>query len=532
MLVPHKDGFRRVWMFPRSKRSIPPWQVSLILTLLNDHLRGYSWSGDQETQNKFCKALEGAGLKRAGEQYDRHSGGSRTYLAQLKSLGLLFQRGNNEIWTTLAGEKLTLGETPLEVMQTQLFRYQYPSAYSRSPYIRIHPDLKVKPFLFLLKLCCDPDLAGITYKEMMIPVIYGHNHNCYYLCKEKILHWRNAETKLPFIEDAKDVYTPRGANRAVQDALKDIGDIANTFKNVLVANCLLTEVDGKRHVVPPSMREKVSRELESMDLFIPFDGDSEEKFQRVYGRFDRRKDTRVLINKPADKEKVLGSQIITARFYEYCGNNVVTDIPDEFVENLHADLGFDRRQIVETITPILKRSLDVYEATYLNLSTGGTSAGISFEKATEKIFRDRLHFSTVHTGQKRRGGIGGYADILVIPLDDGKCGIIDTKASGQYALGAPDYRAMLNDYTKNYKEIDEARNRDLEFCAYIAGGFMDNIDERLVTLSREAHVPASAITAYDLLSLVKRNPPAEKQKEIRRSFSRSGLINYRLLEKI
>lgn len=89
-LVSHIDGFRRVWMFPRNIRKIHPAKISEILCLLQAESERSSWSGNQDLQNKFCKALELAGIKRPGDQYDSHSGGPRTYLAQL-GFARLFQ---------------------------------------------------------------------------------------------------------------------------------------------------------------------------------------------------------------------------------------------------------------------------------------------------------------------------------------------------------------------------------------------------------------------------------------------------------
>lgn len=77
--IEFNPNYRMIWMFPRNIRRISPWKIAQIVTLLKDAVTGTAWQGNQLVQNSFCKALEAAGLKRSGEQYDPHSGGPRTY---------------------------------------------------------------------------------------------------------------------------------------------------------------------------------------------------------------------------------------------------------------------------------------------------------------------------------------------------------------------------------------------------------------------------------------------------------------------
>ena len=123
--VKFDERYRMIWMFPRNIRRISPWKISQIVTILQDVVADSDWQGRQDIQNSFCKALESAGLKRPGEQYDPHSGGPRTYLAQLKCLGMLFQDTSNRILYTQAGEELATGNAPLPILQDLLLRHQY-----------------------------------------------------------------------------------------------------------------------------------------------------------------------------------------------------------------------------------------------------------------------------------------------------------------------------------------------------------------------------------------------------------------------
>ena len=147
-----------------------------------------TWAGNQTAQDAFTQSLEDIGLKRAGVQYDLHSGGARTYYSQLESLGLFFTREDGSMWLTIAGQDLVEGnDLPSEIMRTQLLNYQYPSMYSRVANVKIHTSIKVKPFLFVLELLLDPEIGHLTDFELTIPVVYGHNSRCLELCKTKIL---------------------------------------------------------------------------------------------------------------------------------------------------------------------------------------------------------------------------------------------------------------------------------------------------------------------------------------------------------
>ena len=69
-----------------------PLDTALILrALVVASELGTSWGGEQAHQNKFSKLLDDYGLKSGGEQRDKNSGGSRTYEAQMRSLGFLYK---------------------------------------------------------------------------------------------------------------------------------------------------------------------------------------------------------------------------------------------------------------------------------------------------------------------------------------------------------------------------------------------------------------------------------------------------------
>jgi hypothetical protein len=180
---------------------------------------------------------------------------------------------------------------------------------------------------------------------------------------------------------------------------------------------------------------------------------------------------------------------------------MVTGTPDDWIKEQERELGFTSDQIRAVIGPHLGQSISIFEQTYLDLSRGGSVAGLDFEKATAELFRQKLNIKATLTGQKKRAGVGGFADILLTPDEPDCCAIVDTKASGTYALGSADYHKMAGNYVKNVDEIAEGRR--LEFCGYVAGGFSPTIEGRLAALGRETGVPAMAITAKSLLTLAR-----------------------------
>ncbi len=295
-LVPHHDRYRRLWMFPRNKRRVDPWWLAQVVTLLLQQVRHLQWSGNRELQAEYCLGLEQVGLKRPGVQYDPNSGGPRTYLAQMQALGLVFSRENGQTFLTIAGEGLASGNPPLPIMRELILKHQYPSHYSGLPNVRIHPDIRVKPFVFILQLLSHPDIGSLTKEEIAVAVIYGHNHRCLDLCVEKILLLRGGASFEQVLDNpAEDLYTNRSRRATRAARIRDVLDIANTCKNYMQA-CNLIDVERvgpiHRTYFSEYIRPLYERAIENLDRFLPVH--SEESFQRRYGAIGRQRDTRHL----------------------------------------------------------------------------------------------------------------------------------------------------------------------------------------------------------------------------------------------
>ena len=517
--------YRMIWMFPRNIRKISPWKIAQIATIMRDVATDEDWAGRQDIQNSFCKALESAGLKRPGEQYDPHSGGPRTYLAQLKCLGVLFQDSARRILYTQAGEELATGNAPLPILQDLLLKHQYPSCYSNLAQIKMNPGIRVKPFLFVMRLLKHKDIGEMTVKELVIPVVYGHNVDCLDLCVEKILKYRQTDDLKSVIDNySVDLYTPRTSGNDIESRLNDVNDVANTMKNWMQAACLVDceTVDGVQRVsIAQSAVKKIDAALACEDHFIEYE--SEESFQRKYGCLYAEKDTRNL--RPVKEKSFPEKNIVLSQFFEYMGTHIPEGYPEDFVTAMKERLGIAEAITRQVIEPHLSKSLSFFESTYLDLASGGTSTALSFEKATAQILSAKLKFSTKLTGQLKRSGKGGYSDIFVVALDNIHCGIIDGKASPNYRLSSDDYYKMRANYIPNYRELTNGVPLKLEFCSYVAGGF-GNIAPSLKKLTAETGIGASALPAFELLRLAQVEDAGSKQSSVMNTLKTNKVLTF------
>ncbi|MCB1114210.1 MAG: hypothetical protein KDK62_05580, partial [Chlamydiia bacterium] len=314
----------------------------------------------------------------------------------------------------------------------------------------------------------------------------------------------------------------------VEASLKDIKDIANTVKNYLQSAQLIIEVDVDGRVgyeVDPDMNEFINQEVARGEFFT--NPEEEEYFQRRYGCLDRKKDIRTLKRYSGVKDKLTTiKDIIRADFVEFCGKNVVSGIPDDFLNQMIEFHGVSVNDVTEAIEPLLKKSLSFFEEKFLSLSKGEGSSN-DFEEVLTSIFQQKLFFKATNTSKRQRppGEIGGYGDILVVELGNECCGIIDAKASPRYSLSSDDYFKMLENYIPNYQELPEALGKKLEFCLYVAGGFnQTSIQNKLSAFSKTASVPVSAITARNLLALCETFTKSQDQVNIREVFKKGKLI--------
>lgn len=510
----HPDS-RRVWMFPRNIRDITPWKLYQIINVLMqcDDINQYSG----EEQKMMYRLLEDVGIKKKSDLRDKNPGGMRTYLAQLATLGLVYNDKERRTWQfTIAGEMMANNEgNPLEILQYQLLRHQYPSAYGVGPNVGIDPRMKVKPFMFLIQLLHDDRIGRyLTNEDAVIPVVYGHNDGCYEFVVEKILELRSKGDFSLVIENPElDFYTPKGSP---DKALGNMKDIANTAINYLKAASLVLEDHSsfrKTHYIFNSAYELLYQQFQGeKDDYIPISSKAESiSFQRAYGRYNRQKDNRNLSDSSHTKDSP-SEKFATFKYIEYLNDNLFSDDTASFVASM-AQYGIAQKDAMAAVNKLSGKKLSLQENTYLEYACSGGQKSDEFEKATTEIMV-KLGFDKarwIGRMTSKQNWRGNFPDVFIQRAGRSGCGMADTKATSSYSLGHSDMLKMKETYVKSNQEICPGSH--LIYFIYIAGGFAGRINESLEQLEKATGIKVSAIDAKGLLRLLERNWSPEQIEE-------------------
>ena len=540
MLVKHNNKFRHSWMIPRNIRRIDPHKIARILCLIEKNLTT-DWKGNINNQKKFTKLLEQNLIKKTGDQYDKNSGGARTYLNQLEKLGLVFVKDKN-YYLTIAGETILEGIEPKKIIQHNLLNLQYPSSYSRSKQCNLNPDIKIKPFLLIMNILEDREIRYLTSHEIVLITIFGHNFKCTELCKDKIKQLRKYEDSFkglveiltPFKEFMTSAKTK---NSTIEELIINHNDNANTFGNYLQATDLVSEVDKVGNKKAIKLNEeylKVYHEhLEIKNKFIKFD--SSEQFQRNFGRYHNNKDTRKIEKikeikgEIPEKDTIIKQHYFDTKIYEDASIN---SLNEKFYSDLNTMYGFKKSEINEVIEPLIQKNFEEIFKQIIKISVSGKKYALQFEKDLATIFKNYWGFFSHLTGQKKRYGEGGgaYSDIFLVTKNKKMCSLVDAKAIENYTLPNDDRLKMINSYAKNYKELESEfnyKNLTLDFILYVAGSINNNsqIEKNCKYVSKEINnIPVSAISSHDFVSLAKKYQGHNYQDEIRKIFCKTGVV--------
>jgi len=493
--------YRKIWMFPRNKRRILPLETALFLkAMVIASELGSTWSGDQKQQNHFAKLLEDYQLKGGGNQRDANGGGARTYEAQLRLLGLLFKGSDGALSLTQSGLAAVELEDLANTFIWQILKVQYPCLYSVGRNVNIDPSIKVRPFVLLLDLMQDKELNGLTYEDMRIPVVFGHNHATFDECKSKILLARNNGIQ-SVVPDGEYIRTTKTVNTPYEMRLADINDIANTFKNVLQGAGMIEErvVEGDiprwfitKNIVP------VLNEARGLP-FIDFTNLQPIQAQLQYGlRRNSVKDTRRVLM-PAKLPKLdTASGVIYEKFLKDVELPATQRDISDFATHMMQELGISRDAVIRALQPIINNSETYVNARLIELSKGGNSTAEAFEKNVTKIFEVDFGYESTWTGRTHRRKTGAYMDIFVVELGRNLCGIIDTKSMNIYDLPHQDLTKATSTYIPYAYELFDNRNLELKFIAYISHLIGSGATTRAQEMYDTKQIPVSLISAYGL----------------------------------
>lgn len=490
-----------MWMFPRNIRSIEPWKIYQILTVLmkfDDLIRT-----NKDDQKYLYYMLSEAGIKSAGNTRDNNPGGMRTYFAQLETLGLVYEK-DKRFFYTIAGQNIADENNPRRVLQVQLLRHQYPSAYGNGRNVLIDPRIKIKPFVFLCKLLQDERLGEyLTSNEMMIPIIYGHNDDCYEFCVQKILEFRTVNNLESVLENITlDLYTPRSG---FGHNIGNVKDIANTAKNYMEACGLIVPLNKKINGQQIYAFNKECYDLYESIKDEPFlsckTKDDVESFQRAYGRYDKTKDTRKDTESRGAVESP-ESAFVKFKYILYANEHLFVADEQEFYDSMK-NMGISYNIVSESLGSYKAKRRTIDENNFLEYANSGGTKSNEFEQAITNIFC-RMGFSDSEwIGRKKASNDrrGNYPDVFVKQPNNHDAGFIEAKATSSYSLGHTDMVKMKTTYVKTNKELDPLSN--LKFYLYIAGGFRGNINSSVIELQEETSIPVTALTARSVLELLK-----------------------------
>lgn len=496
---------RKMWMVPRNFRRIEVWRLVQMISLI-ESCDGTITS--QAHQNELYEQLSLLGVKRdRSEAGIDNQGGFRTYLAMLSCLGLYYKL-NKKYHLTHAGQTLVNDDDPIQVLRCQLLRMQYPSTYGHSSQVKISPDLKVKPFVFLIKLLQDDRVNSLTSEEAAIAVVYGRTFDDYEKCVSLIKRMRETGGTLEsLVENVADVCTPRRKDGPdlMQRGCKDAIDIANTFLNYLEGAALVIPVFGQtsHKVVELSMERDVLNAIEKWanEKIEPFNQVDSVAWQKRFGRFDREKDTRS--SSPRRKRDGLASLISCDYINEVKNTPIIFD-HNQFVIAATKKWRVPRSRVEQICSSFKGKVKNIERDCIEQAAISGGGDSVFFEHAVNNIFI-KLGFDESENCSRRKAPhrAGGFPDVYIKAGCMKTCGFADAKATAKYEFEIGD-REKLKSY---YHDCDKDINPNVRstFFIYVAGGFTrseKSIVKSLIECRENYDRPVSAITVRALLDLL------------------------------
>lgn len=487
------------WWTTRPKRKLIT--VVDVLRVFLTVAEGRIWSRNRTLHLEFEGALEAQGLKGTGVRRDQGGGGGRTYAKWLSSFGLWFADSAGVVHSTFAGEDLLKGSDPVPVLTSQILNFQYPSPFSQDT--RVSPRFRIFPFRFILQLLLDPRLDG-------------------YLTESEIAGFAatEAETDKDLSKVVQNIsaYRKSGNNDSIFDgafaddfgALSNLKDTANTFANQLEFTQLIIRRDGEGRIEIAAGQER--RIVDLLKAAPPLITRIEpyESFQRKYGLGPHhQRDNRTFGSAAGVSASVSANQAernkVLLTLWDILANQPITSIDAAVINRIAQKTGIGAGRIETIIASAgVQPSYDVFEQKYLQLSTGGRAFAKEFEQSTEGVFGSAgLGFFTDWIGAHPNN-----PDVLAVSDESGNeySGILDSKAYKEYSISGDERRRMVHVYAPKYKVYrHHGTDVDLAFFLYVAGGFKSTINSGIEAVYRESNVRGSAVTARELLAVLRRH---------------------------
>ena len=498
------------WWVTRPKRkldSIPENLATFCSVAL-----GKKWVGERETQIAFEDAQELNKIKREGERRDHTGSGGRTHASMMYSLGLWFEK-NDKVFLTWAGETIMSGGSAIAVLKNQVIKFQYPSAYSQGRGVRVSERFQVHPFIFLLRLLADKRIRNLTQDEIAAVIMFeaeNDSEKCFESVVGRIQRFREEGTSMfTNIEKSQRDIDNLGQN--------NYSDVANTMMNWLDYTRLVYR-EPKTIGISTEAIGEVNRIISHPAKFIPWNV-SPDVFQRQYGLDPgHSKDTRNLLKTKQITSNSINEHRILQVFFNYASLRPVARIDDAVVRAVCETAGTDYRfteDVLSTRYPY--GAINGFLTGYRDMAFRGRDECREFEIATTSLFNEVFGFKATHLGQC---GAKTVPDVLLISDDDGYQSIIDNKAYSRYSITSDHHNKMVHNYLGGITNYNEGCGYPVGFFSYISGGFGDNIDKQIKSISKESNVVGSGITVGNFITLIEQHlHQPYSHSEIRRIFS-------------
>ncbi len=492
------------WWVTRPKRklnSIPEELAAFCSIAL-----GKKWARNRESHIAFEVELEQSEIKRIGERRDASGSGGRTHAVMLFSLGLWFEK-DEKVYLTLAGESIMEGNPPVPILKKQVLRFQYPSPYSNT--IRMSPRFKIRPFIFLLRLLNDDRIQVLRQDEIAFIVAIeatDESNECFENVVNRILRYRTEGNKM----------FPPGYFQKLDASEHNLLDIANTIMNWIDYTQLVFR-EAKMIGIAEEKKDEVKRILETPIAFIQYPI-AADIFQRKFGIDPQHlKDTRNLLNTATISSSMIDQNRILRAFFNYSSLKPINKITSEVVEYICNKTGTEYKFTEDILSKKYPcGAIEGYLSNYRSMAFEGRDESIDFEVATANLFRDTFNYQAIHMGQS---GAKSSPDILIIAADAGYQAIIDNKAYSNYSITGDHHNRMVHNYILGNQNYSPSK-LPIGFFTYIGGGFVPHIDRQIQSEIEETGTPGSAITVFNLISLIEdhiKNPYSHQ--ELRSIFS-------------
>ena len=508
------------WWVTRPKRKLD--SVPEVLAAFADISLNQEWTGQKGTQMAYEEALEKAGLKRTGTRRDQSGSGGRTYAAWLVSLGLIFiQESTGKIKLTLAGEALMNGDSPVEILKQQVLKYQFPSAFSVSRGVQVHPRFRIRPFRFLLELLSDERLGRYLTQDEIAKIAavdaYNEERGVYENVVRKILRYRE-EGDSCLDPDFFELYKPGRGDVNPDHPFRHLQDMANTMINWLEYTQLCKRDDEKRLVILDEKRDEVERIIRITPGFIRRPQDHE-YFQRQYGLDPKhRKDTRNLEKTKTVTARIIAEQKIRAAYIRLSLAKPLTGITPDLIMDITEETGIKEALVEEVLRKAYPHgSIGAFMSSYFEMAFKGRDECIEFEKATTVLFHDVFGYDARHLGQT---GSRSAPDILLLSDEEGYQAVIDNKAYSRYSISGDHHNRMVYNYLGKISGYSPS-TYPIGFFSYIAGGFGSGTDRQIQDEVRESGVHGSGITVSNFIKMIENHQDGVRRyshKDLREIF--------------